>query len=119
MRAVDRQPPTKEALRKAYTEFAAAIKANPRASWAHSHAAFVSTELNDLKEARILILRAIELEPAEPTHQFRYSYTMYRMGERVKAKEMMTNLLEANPNWLTTRGPQAAQRIAKTVLGEQ
>ena len=119
MRAVDRQPPTKEALRKAYTEFAAAIKANPRASWAHSHAAFVSTELNDLKEAKILILRAIELDPAEPTHQFRYAYTMYRMGERVKAKEMMTNLLEAKPNWLTTRGPQGAQRIAKTVLGEQ
>jgi tetratricopeptide (TPR) repeat protein len=119
MRAVDRQPPTKEALRKAYTEFTAAIKANPRASWAHSHAAFVSTELNDLKEAKILILRAIELDPIEPTHQFRYAYTLYRLGERVKAKEMMTTLLEARPNWLTTRGPQAAQRIAKTVLGEQ
>lgn len=119
MRPVDRQAPTKEALRKAYVEFSAAIKANPRAAWAHSHAAFVSTELNDLKEAKILILRAIELDPVEPTHQFRYSYTMYRMGERVKAKEMMTNLLEVNPNWLMTRGPQAAQRIAKTVLGEQ
>ena len=119
MRAIDRQPPTKEALRKAYIEFAAAIKANPRAAWAHSHAAFVSTELNDLKEAKILILRAIELDPAEPTHEFRYAWTRYRMGERAKAKEMMTNLLEAHPNWLTTRGPQGAQRIANTVLGAQ
>jgi tetratricopeptide (TPR) repeat protein len=119
MRAVDRQPPTKEALRKAYTEFSAAIKANPRAAWAHSNAAYVSTELNDLKEAKILILRAIELEPAEPRHQFRHAWTRYRMGERAKAKEMMTNLLEAHPNWLTTRGPQGAQRIANTVLGGQ
>lgn len=86
MRAIDRQPPTKEALRKAYTEFAAAIKANSRAAWAHSHAAFVSTELNDLKEAKILILRAIELDPAEPTHQFRYAYTRYRLGERVQSE---------------------------------
>jgi len=119
MRAIDRKPPTKEALRKAYVEFSAAIKANPRAAWAHSHAAFVSTELNDLREAKILILRAIELDPVEPTHQFRYAYTRYRLGERAKAKEMMTSLLESHPNWLTTRGPQGAQRIADTVLNGQ
>jgi tetratricopeptide (TPR) repeat protein len=118
MRPLDRQPPTKEALRKAYAEFTAAIKANPRAAWAHSNAAYVSTELNDLKEAKILILRAIELEPTEPTHQFRYAWTTYRLGDHAKAKEMMTNLLEAHPNWLETRGPQGARRISDTVLNK-
>jgi len=106
MRAVDGKPATREALRQAYGEFTLAIKANPQAIWAYSHAAYVATELRDLREARMLSARAVELDKSEPVHQLRLAGTLFHLGEKEKAKESIKEVLAANP---AINGPRANQ----------
>ena len=106
MRAVDGKPATREALRQAYGEFTLAIKANPQAIWAYSHAAYVATELKDYREARMLGARAVELDKNEPVHQIRLAGALYHLGEKEKAKASIKEILTAFP---AMSGPRANQ----------
>ena len=106
MRAVDGKPATREALRQAYGEFTLAIKANPQAIWAYSHAAYVATELKDFREAKMLGARAVELDKNEPVHQLRLAATLYHLGEKDKAKASITEVLTVFPG---ISGPRANQ----------
>ena len=106
MRAVDGKPASKEALRQAYVEFTLAIKANPKAIWAYSHAAYVATELKDFREARMLGARAVELERNEPVHQIRLAGALFYLGDKAKAKATIKDVLTAYP---AITGPRANQ----------
>jgi tetratricopeptide (TPR) repeat protein len=106
MRAVDGKPASKEALRQAYVEFTLAIKANPQAIWAYSHAAYVATELKDFREARMLGARAVELDGAEPVHQIRLAGALFHLGDKAKAKAAIKDALTASP---AISGPRANQ----------
>ena len=106
MRAVDGKPASKEALRQAYVEFTLAIKANPQAVWAYSHAAYVATELKDFREAKMLGARAVELDGSEPVHKIRFAGALFHLGDRVKAKAFIQEALTASP---TISGPRANQ----------
>ena len=106
LRAVDGKPASKEALRQAYVEFTLAIKANPKAIWAYSHAAYVATELKDFREARMLGARAVELERNEPVHQIRLAGALFYLGDKTKAKATIKDVLTAYP---AITGPRANQ----------
>lgn len=106
MRAVDGKPASKEALRQAYVEFTLAIKANPQAIWAYSHAAYVATELKDFREARMLGARAVELDGAEAVHQIRLAGALFHLGDKAKAKAAIKDALTASP---AISGPRANQ----------
>lgn len=106
MRAVDGKPAPKEALRQAYVEFTLAIKANPKAIWAYSHAAYVATELKDFREAKMLGARAVDLDKNEPVHQIRLAGALFHLGDKAKAKAAIKEVLTAFP---TITGPRANQ----------
>jgi len=106
MRPVDGKPSSKEALRQAYAEFTLAIKANPKAIWAYSHAAYVATELKDFREAKMLGARAVELERNEPVHQIRLAGALFYLGDKAKAKAAIKDVLTAYP---AMTGPRANQ----------
>ena len=106
MRPVEGKPASKESLRQAYVEFTLAIKANPKAIWAYSHAAYVATELKDYREAKMLGARAVELEKNEPVHQIRLAGALYYLGDKAKAKATMKDVLAAYP---AINGPRANQ----------
>ena len=106
MRAVDGKPASKEALRQAYVEFTLAIKANPKAIWAYSHAAYVATELKDFREAKMLGARAVDLDRNEPVHQIRLAGALFHLGDKAKAKAAIKDVLTAFP---AIAGPRANQ----------
>jgi tetratricopeptide (TPR) repeat protein len=106
MRPSEGKPASRESLRLAYAEFTLAIKANPQAVWAYSHAAYVATELKDFREAKMLALRAVELDKAEPIHQIRLAGALHHLGEKARAKAVLKDALTAFP---AVAGPRANQ----------
>ena len=53
----------------------------------------------DLREARILIQRARELDSASRAHLIRSAAINYRLGNKDEAKSIILELLPSIPNW--------------------
>jgi tetratricopeptide (TPR) repeat protein len=96
---VDQNANSTSILRDAYGEFAAAIKIDPTHPWAYSNAAYAALRLGDVKEAQILIRRAIEIDPDNPAHTIRLAGIYYKVGDKDQAKETITKLLPTIPEW--------------------
>ena len=88
-----------DGFRKAYSEFIAATKIDPRHAWAYSNAAYAAMRSGDLREAQILIQRARELDSTSPAHHIRYAAISHRLGNKDEAKPIVLALLPSIPNW--------------------
>lgn len=98
MRA-DRAANNVEVFRGAYSDFSKAIRIDPGHAWAHSNAAYAALRVGDLKDAQLLIKRAMELDPASLAHAIRYAGIAYRLGNRDEALSLIRDLLPKMPNW--------------------
>lgn len=52
----------------------------------------------DLKDAQLLVKRAMELDPASLAHAIRYAGIAYRLGNRDEALSLLRDLLPKMPN---------------------
>jgi len=99
LEGADQKANATDDFRKAYNEFIATTKIDPRHAWAYSNASYAAMRAGDLREAQILIQRARELDSASRAHLIRSAAINYRLGNKDEAKSIILELLPSIPNW--------------------
>jgi Tfp pilus assembly protein PilF len=98
MEADDSKSP-QVALREAANEFNLNIKKDHLSVWGYSNAAYAALRLGNIKEAQLLIRRAMELDPELPANVIRNAGILNRSNEKERAKELIQTMIKKHPNW--------------------
>jgi len=109
----------RKAFRDAYSKFIKAISIDKLHPWAHSNAAYAAVGFGDLKEASLLINRALMLEPENSTHKIRYAFIIHKLGDQKSAKGLIEKIINKEPNILESKTLGWGSRsIIKSIMTE-